>query len=89
MTIDEMFEDAKNFMVHGNKILQSLINTDKKLRNTHFLQDEELKEITKISVMNSFLITTVKMTPEAERKKLKCYIDYENSSKYLLLLKIK
>ena len=86
---NEVFERSKTDIVAGNKVLQNLANTDVKYRNGYFMTTEQLQKIIKVSVMNSLIITQVKMADEEARAKMKCDIDYENSSPYLLLLKIK
>jgi len=58
---DEIFEFVKNQLALGNKILQNLLNTDEKYRNNKVYQKEELEKIIKISVMNSLLISQIKM----------------------------
>lgn len=88
MSMDEVLEVAKNHLQQGSKFLTNLMNTDLKFRNTHFLGNEELQQLIKVVVMNSLLVSKIKTSKPEERSGLKCSIDFANSCKYLLLLKV-
>lgn len=88
MKMEDVLEVAKNHLQQGSKHLTNLMNTDPKLRNNHFLENEQLQQLNKVVVMNSLLASRIKMSSAEERKGMKCSIDYANSCKHLLLLKV-
>lgn len=86
--VDTVLDESRQHFVTGNKILQSLVNTPEDQRNGHYLKNQELQDIMKVSVSNSLIASQVKMTPEEDRKKMLCTIDYDNSLWYLAKLQV-
>lgn len=72
---EDVYEAAKNYLLHAKQVFSNLEQTDPSLRCTFGLKNEDLKALQMSIVMNSLAITKVKMQPEGLRAK----IDFEKS----------
>lgn len=82
-TEEEIYQTSKNYLLQAKNILSNLEKTPPSQRNTHFMKNEDLKTLQMSIVMNSLLITKVKMQEGGKAK-----INFEKTQLNLPIIEI-